>query len=444
MCVARLSTVVYVCVSASISSLRGLAVASMLYRYWAAAFLLIITPVAGATNYGVSNLVSDIPGLAAYTDPHLVNPWGFTASPTSPFWVADNGTGVATLYNGSGQPQPLVVTVSPPAGGIPPSSPTGVVFNGDATKFLLSGAANSGALFIFATENGTISGSGTGSSTVLKVDNSASGADYTGLSIGSNAGGDFLYTANFASGTIDVFDSLFMQVYSGGFQDPNIPSGYAPFNVQNVGGQLLVTYAQQGANGDVVVGPGNGFVDVFDTSGNFVRRLITNGVLNSPWGLALAPANFGDFSNDLLVGNFGDGRINAFDPLTGNFQGTLLDSMGLPITIDGLWGLNFGNGVNGGDASTLFFAAGIAGVNSFGDHGLFGSIATVPVPAAIWLFGSGLLSLVVIARRKKTAQPFLWEQLKRRLQLPSLECVEGPILAGEGHLTKRLGNYPAK
>jgi uncharacterized protein (TIGR03118 family) len=379
-----------------------LTVSSILYRGWAAVILLALAPVAAATDYAVTNLVSDIPGLAAYTDPNLVNPWGFTASPTSPFWVANNGTGVATLYNGSGQPQPLVITVPPAAGGASPSSPTGVAFN-SGTGFEVQ--PGSPARFLFATEDGTISGWSSVSitSAVRLVDNSAGGADYKGVAIGSGASGTFLYAANFAAGTIDVFNSVFAPTaLAGGFTDPILPSGYAPFNIQSMGGNLLVTYALQDANRDVVAGAGNGFVDVFDTAGNFVRRLIGDGALNSPWGLALAPADFGEFGNDLLVGNFGDGRVNAFDPLTGDYQGTLLDSMGLPITIDGLRGLNFGNGGNGGDTSTLYFAAGIAGGGlGVGAHGLFGSIAPVPVPSTLLLMGSGLSGLLVAARRRQ-------------------------------------------
>jgi uncharacterized protein (TIGR03118 family) len=378
----------------------NLTVSSARCRGWTVAILVILSPVAVATNYGVTNLVSDISGLAAYTDPNLVNPWGFAASATSPFWVANDRTGVATLYNGSGQPQPLVVTIPPPSGSTPPSSPTGVVYNGSADFSV--GPASSPARFIFAAEDGTISGWSSGTAAVRLVDNSAAAADYKGLAIGSNAGGNFLYAANFAAGTIDVFDGTFAPaLLSGSFTDPNIPSGYAPFNIQNVGGQLLVTYALQGANGDVVAGAGNGFVDVFNTTGNFVRRLIGGGVLNSPWGLALAPADFGEFSNDLLVGNFGDGRINAFDPLTGGYQGAFLDTMGLPITIDGLRGLSFGNDGNGGNADTLYFSAGIAGAGSVGDHGLFGSIAAVPVPSTLLLMGFGLSGLLAAGHRRR-------------------------------------------
>ena len=374
------------------------------------AILLCLAPVAAATNYEVTDLVADVPGVATYTDPNLVSPWGFASSPTSPFWVADNGAGVTTLYNGSGQPQPLVVTIPPASGGVPPSSPTGVVFNGGADFEVAPGAP---ARFIFASEEGTISGWNPVSVTnaIREVDHSASGADYKGLAIGSNAGGNFLYAANFAAGRIDVFDHTFADTSLGGnFQDPNLPAGYAPFNIQNVGGNLLVTYALQGGGGhDPMVGPGIGIVDVFATDGSFLQRLVTGGALDAPWGLALAPAGFGDFSDDLLVGNFGDGRINAYNPLTGDYHGTLFDASALPVTIDGLWGLGFGNGGNGGDTSTLYFAAAPPGQGPDEAHGLFGSIAalgipapsTIPEPSTRLLFGLGLVGFSVAAVRRR-------------------------------------------
>jgi uncharacterized protein (TIGR03118 family) len=340
------------------------------------ALSLLVFPVLAA-GYVQSNLVSDgsvgsVP--ANFSDQYLVNPWGIAYSATSPFWVANNGTGVATQYRSDGTPQSLVVTISPPPGGPGPAKPTGQVFNGSADF--------NGNRFIFATGDGTIAAWASGTATTLQVDNSVSGAVYTGLALGNNGLGNFLYAANFHSGAIDVFDSAFGPVtVSGGFTDPNLPAGYAPFNVQNLGGKLFVTYA--GQNG---VGPG-GLVDIFDANGNLQRRLVTQGSLNSPWGMALAPSQFGEFSNDLLLGNFGDGRINAFDPLLGTFLGTLMDSNGNPIVINGLRGLIFGNGGNGGDVNTLYFTAGQ-------DHGLFGSLAPVPLPPTVLLLGSGLLGLV--------------------------------------------------
>ncbi|MCX5891142.1 MAG: TIGR03118 family protein [Deltaproteobacteria bacterium] len=269
-----------------------------------------------AGGYVQTNLVSDGFVPAKFTDPNLVNPWGISYAPTGPFWVSNNGTGTSTLYNGAGTPQGLVVIIPPPTGGTGPATPTVQVFNGTS--------AFNGYLFIFATEDGTISGWKGGTTATLLVDNSAAGAVYKGLALGNNGAGNFLYVANFHRGAIDVFNSNFSPVVlPGSFSDPNLPSGYAPFNVQNLGGSLYVTYALQDATKhDDVPGPGNGYVNVFDLNGNLQRRLISQGPLNSPWGLALAPAKFGTFSNALLVANFGDGRINAFAPLTGNLLGT--------------------------------------------------------------------------------------------------------------------------
>ncbi len=330
--------------------------------------------------YQQTNLVSDIAGVAKFTDRNLVNPWGLVHSSTSPWWVADNGTGLSTLYNGNGKAfpigSPLVVTIAPPAGSPAgtTAAPTGVIFNGTG-GFVVSENSNSGSsLFIFATEDGTISGWNPGvdlTHTILAVDRSTvgAGAVYKGLAIGSNANGTFLFATNFRFGKVEMFDSTFKLVNS--FTDPNVPNGYAPFGIQNIGGNLYVTFAKQdAAKHDDVAGPGHGFVDVFDTNGNMIRRLISRGRLNSPWGLALAPADFGKFSNALLVGNFGDGHINAFDPNTGQTLGSLKNGRGVAIQIDGLWSLQFGNGATAGETDELFFTAGIGGEA----HGLFGKI----------------------------------------------------------------------
>jgi uncharacterized protein (TIGR03118 family) len=255
------------------------------------------------------------------------------------------------------------------------STPTGVVFN------TTSGfpAVLTAATFLFSTEGGTIAAWHPSLATlaVLKVDNSGAGAVYKGLALGSNASGDFLFATNFSAGTIDVFDDTFTPTTLAGlFTDPTLPSGYAPFGIQNLGGELFVTYALQ-AGRDDVPGPGNGFVDAFDTNGNLLRRVVTQGALNSPWGLALSPMGFG--MTALLVGNFGDGRINAFDPTTGMLLGPLLDGVGSPIAINGLWGLIFGNGGNGGQPDILYFTAGI---NQEQD-GLLGAlqlVADTPTP----------------------------------------------------------------
>jgi len=353
--------------------------------------------VAAHAGYLQTNLVSNVPGQAVFTDPNLINPWGMAYSATSPFWVSDNGTGVSTLYDGSGIKQALTVTIPPPAAGVP-ARPTGQVFN--------AGAGFNGDRFLFATEDGTIAGwrGALGTSAELVVNNSGLGANYKGLAIGSNGAATFLYAANFQAGTIDVYDSIFAPAaLPGGFIDPTLPSGYAPFNIQNLGGSLYVTYALQDASAqDDVAGPGHGYVDVFDTSGNLLRRLISGGVLDSPWGVALAPADFGEFSNDLLVGNFGDGLINAFDPLTGALLGTLKDGKGNPILIDGLWALGFGNGASAGLGNELFFTAGPNGEQD----GLFGKLSSVPEPSTSFLLGLGFVALNFTAlRRNKPGHP---------------------------------------
>jgi uncharacterized protein (TIGR03118 family) len=273
---------------------------------------------------------------AAHTDPNLVNPWGIVASPTgSPFWVSDNGQGVATLYDGSGAPQALVVTIpaSGNSGATAPAPVTGVVFNSSSTDFNVAGAGTA-ARFIFATEDGTIAAWNSGTTAVLKSDNSdfVNGPVYKGLAIASNGSANFLYAANFRSGAVDVLDTSFHKTLS--FSDPGVPAGFAPFGIQNIGGKLYITYAEQNATKhDDVAGAGNGFVDVYNPVTNVLSRLVTQGVLNSPWGLALAPATFGPFAGDLLVGNFGDGRINAFDPVTGASLGSLVDANNLPVAV---------------------------------------------------------------------------------------------------------------
>ena len=356
------------------------------------------TPVTVTATIGLSftyverKLVSDVPGLAEHTDPNLLNPWGIAFSSTSPFWISDNHAGVSTLYNGSGQAQALVATIPPPAGGTPPAAPTGVVYN-NTPDFLVGPGLS--ARFIFATEDGTIASWSSGSAAVLKADNSASGAVYKGLALGSSGGHNYLYAANFHAGQVDVFDGSYaLATLAGSFSDPTLPAGFAPFNVQNIGGQLFVTYAMQdGEQHDDVSGPGNGFVNVFDTSGHLLKRFASNGPLNSPWGVALAPAGFGGFSQALLIGNFGDGRVNAFDPATGQFLGLLLDASGSPIANRGLWDLKFGNGGQGGDTHTLYFTAGIAAGGSVEDHGLFGSIAAI-VPTITSIADKGLATAI--------------------------------------------------
>ncbi len=339
-----------------------------------------------ANAYLKHNLVSDLAGMADHQDPNLVNPWGIAISGTSPFWFSDNGSGMSTLYStaGSGSIPGLVVTVPPSAKAATTGTPTGIVFNGGAGFEV---AAGKSAAFIFATEDGTISGwnSTTGTTAIIKVDNSSSGAIYKGLALAPNGSDSFLYAANFYAGTIDVFDSTYAPVtMAGAFTDPDIPAGFAPFNIQNLGGNLYVTYAMQNAaKSEEVIGAGNGYVDVYDPAGKLLKHLISGGALNAPWGVAIAPAGFGDFAGDLLVGNFGDGMINVYKPADGTWVASLQDIEGNPYVIPGLWALQPGNGKSGGDASAVYFTAGIGGPGgAVEDHGLFGSLQAAPATDA--------------------------------------------------------------
>ncbi len=366
--------------------------------YSAAAIILIATAAtasaASSDAYTQTNLTSDLPGVAANLDPNLVNPWGIVASSTSPFWTADNGTGLSTLYNGAGKPLSLVVNIAPPAGSAPPSNPTGIVFNnGLANKSFAS------APFLFDTEAGTVV-AWTGGTTAGIVATGAQGSSYKGLGI--NAAGTLLYAANFGLGRIDVYNSSFNATsVSGGFVDAALPAGYAPFNIQNIGGNFYVTYAKTSGGTDEVDGPGLGFVDEFDENGHLLKRLGSQGPLDAPWGLALAPSSgFGALSGDLLVGNFGDGLINAFNPATGTFVGTLDAANGDPVVIPGLWGISFGNGAQEQDPDTLYFNAGIPGSGNVEDHGLFGSLTPVPEPGLLGLTGIGFALMMASGVRR--------------------------------------------
>jgi uncharacterized protein (TIGR03118 family) len=330
-----------------------------------------------------TNLVSDGFVPAPTIDPNLINPWGVAASATSPFWVSDNGAGVATIYNGAGQPVTVtgghsVITIATPPGESGPSAPTGQVFNVAGSGFsITSNGVTGSSVFIFATEDGTISGwnpNVDAGSSVLAVDNSngGAGAVYKGLAIAQTDDGARLFAANFRNGTVDVFDQNFTQVDS--FTDRHLPAGYAPFNVQVLDNHLFVTFALQDADKhDDVAGKGHGFVDEFDLDGQLLHRVASRGPLDSPWGLAIAPADFGKFSNDLLVGNFGDGTINVFDPKSDHFLGKLLDANGKPIAIGDLWALIPGNGA-ASDPSKIYFTAGVQNEA----HGLFGTLAAAP------------------------------------------------------------------
>ncbi len=354
-----------------------------------------------AGKYVQHNLVSDITGMADQLDPCLINPWGIVASPSSPFWISANGTGLSTLYNGNGNAVNLVVSIPGPAGAqtpaqqcgktaFGPGAPSGVIYN-DTTSFVVG---TSPASFIFSSEQGVIVGwnGAAGKTGAIMADRSAAGAVYKGLATATRSEGPWLYAADFGNGHVDVFDGNMNLVAPGNrFVDAAIPAGFAPFNIQNIGGSLYVSYARQDAkHHDDVAGPGNGYVDVYDLNGLLLQRLVSGGPLNSPWGMALAPASFGDFGGALLVGNFGDGTINAFDPVSGNLLGTLQDGTGAAIHISGLWGLMFGNGSRanaaavpaGGDANTLYFTAGIAGPDTVESHGLLGTIQATPAISA--------------------------------------------------------------
>jgi uncharacterized protein (TIGR03118 family) len=346
-------------------------------------FVLAAAPLAASPlGFSVTTLATNA------TDANLINPWGMASTATSPIWIAANGSGTSVVYNGLGVKQALTVTI-PGAGSV-----TGVAFS------MVPGAFN-GDVFLFASEDGTVSGWRGALGTSAEVLQSPGSDVYKGMATASVGGHGYAYLANFATGAVDVLKGdAGAPDLAGNFTDPNLPSGYAPFDVQVLGGQVFVTYAVKNGTDDTP-GPGNGLVDVFDLNGNLLRRLVTGGLLNSPWGLAIAPAGFGGLDGNLLVGNFGDGRINAYDPLTGMFVATLTNANSQPITLDGLWGLRFGNGGNGGDLRNLYFTAGPAGETG----GVFGVIQPnavtppAPEPATLVLVGAGLLGALLRRRR---------------------------------------------
>jgi uncharacterized protein (TIGR03118 family) len=384
-----------------------------------------------AQHYTQTNLISDLPGMAAHIDPNLKNPWGLTRSPTvqpsgaagSPWWISNNNSGTSTLEDGAGNPQNIFVeangstsnfvVVPPPGFAAPgtPSTPTGIVYNGSPTDFLLNKGTPSGrpAVFIFATEDGTISGwnpavnllpggSPPSPNAVLEVDNSdngsPNGAVYKGMTSGEIKGKRFLYVANFRNATVEVYDTNFQRVRfdedasdedasdedahvrcdQRAFEDETIPNGFAPFNIQNIGGSLFVTYAKQdAARHDPVAGDGLGFVDIFSTTGKFEGRLEHGPWFNAPWGVVWSPRDFGEFSNTILVGNFRSGWIAAFNGFTKKFIGFVLRPDNSRVFIDGLWSLTFGNNGAAGSSTTLWFSAGI---NNEVD-GLFGTLTPI-------------------------------------------------------------------
>jgi uncharacterized protein (TIGR03118 family) len=309
----------------------------------------------GGGRYVQENLVSDQPGRAQLTDSDLVNAWGMSRGPNTPIWVSDNGTDVSTLYSGAvGNPETPVVKNAAIHPMIAGGAPTGQAFN-DTTSFVIPGTTST-ARFIFITETGVLSAwaGGAASTEVGHTD----GAVYKGLALVHSPSGPMLLGANFHDGTIDVWDGSFSRVDTTGlFTDPKLPAGFAPFNVAEINGQVFVTYAKQDADReDDVAGPANGFIDVYSTSGELVKRFATHGVLNSPWGMTIAPTGFGPFSGDLLVGNFGDGRIHVFDPATGEVLGLIRGADGRPMVIDGLWGLIVGDAAAGGPDAVWFSA----------------------------------------------------------------------------------------
>jgi uncharacterized protein (TIGR03118 family) len=360
-----------------------------------AAFVVGTRP-AEADVYAQTNLVSDIPGLAELTDPALKNPWGVSKSATSPFWVSDEATGQSTLYTVTGTTLVSESTLS-----VTTPSPTGQV-NNSTTGFTVTGTGKP-ASFIFANLNGTITAwnatVGTAPGTAAVTMATTTGASFTGLAIDPTT--QQIYAANTKNGGgISVFNSSFQPVTpTGNFVDPNIPSGLVPFNIQEINGLLYVTYAPASHTGQTTATAGTGVVSVFTTSGNFVSELVSGGNLAAPWGLALAPAGFGQFSGDLLVGNFSfaDSEINAYNATTGAFQGTIPINVGAN-TPGGLWDLTFGNGGSGGSANTLYFTDGINGETD----GLFGAISDIPEPSALLLIAPALA--FVGARRRRLSR----------------------------------------
>ena len=336
-------------------------------------------PPPALSAFSAGAVVADT-AAAAHVDPSLVNAWGIAFNPTGFVWVANQGTSTPTLYDGRGNPQTLVVSVPAGAGGS--AGPAGIVYNGTQDFRVSAGAASGVAAFIFAGTGGTLSGWAPAvdrTHAITTVDTgagaggTAAAAAYTGLTLASYNGINYLYAADFRNGRIDVYDPAWKKTTlpGGTFSDGALPAGYAPYGIQAVGNRIYVTYAQRAASGPgEKLGPGLGIIDVFDPSGAMLKRFATGGVLNAPWGIALAPANFGSAAGKLLVGNFGDGRINAFDPDSGALAGVLAKADKTPIAVDGLWGIAFGNGINEQPANTLFYAAGPAN----GSHGAYGRI----------------------------------------------------------------------
>jgi uncharacterized protein (TIGR03118 family) len=407
-----------------------------------------------SAGYLQTNLVSDTPGMAAVTDNNLVNPWGLSYAPTGEWWVSDNVSGTSTLYLASGTPESLVVTI-PPAPGSTPGSPTGTVFNSAGSGFSITEGGKTGNVaFFFDSTDGTISAwapsvNGTQAFTLYQnvpQGGPAPGPIYTGLALDMDSiGRNLLYAANNLNGTIDVYQSagpgagITPTTVPGGFADPNIPKSYTPFNIQNIGGLLYVTYEELNAQKTSdIAGVGLGLVDVFNSDGVLQQRLISHGVLNEPWGVAVAPANFGAFSNDLLIGNDGDGLIHAFNPHTGQFVGTMTDGQGKPIVINELWALKFGNGGQAGPTNELFFTAGIP--NGDTEHGLFGTLqANPPVPTGAGLNGALLSHLSSPAPQSFSTVPANGDVNPYGVAFVPNSAVGGKLVAG-GILVSNFNN----
>ena len=357
----------------------------------AAAMLSFMSIPAWAVSFTQTNLVTDdqTANAAQITDPGLKNAWGMSFGSATPFWVSANGSGTANLYSVNPGTQATTkqgLTVSIPGDG----SVTGQVFN--------SSASFNGNRFLFVSEDGTVSGWRPALGTAAEPLVASATAVYKGAAIGNVSGHDYLYAANFKTGVVDAYKGdIAAPVLSGSFTDPGLPSGYAPFNVQNLNGSLYVSYAlQDAARHDEVAGAGLGYVDKFSLSGDFQGRIASGGTLNAPWGMAIAPSSFGSMAGDLLVGNFGDGHINIYDPTSHAFLGQVLDANNQPVVIDGLWAISPGNDGSGGSSHLLYFTAG----PNDEAHGLFGVLAPVPEPSeyAMMLVGLGLLMLVVRRR----------------------------------------------
>jgi len=376
---------------AGASAIMGLTLAITCFGQHAAAQI--------TQHYKQTNLTSNLASLAPTMDADLVNSWGLARSSISPWWVADNGTGLSTLYNATGAKQRLVVTIPPGDTQASTGTPTGTVYNGDSTAFLL--APGKPAIFLFVTEDGTISGWNPGvkaTQAVIMV-NQKDASVFKGVTIATVQTGSgsqtYLYAADFRQGRVEVFDTNFKPIqmrddgdrddradfdhdrgndHNAGFDDPRLPRGYAPFNVQNIGGNIYVSFAKQdSAKHDELHGAGMGFVDVFSPRGRLLARLQAGPWFNAPWGLAMASSDFGAYSHNVLVGQFGSGEVLAFDPVTGKFKGKLNGVDNNPIHIDGLWAIAFGNGANAGPATSLYFTAGPDGET----NGLFGTLTAV-------------------------------------------------------------------